>query len=113
MISELLYAEYVQHASLDPFRMQLLVDNAKAGRVVGARGQTITMLKSKSGVVHINMSKDPEVITAVFSPLNVSFLDLCGSGSNVSTGAVVRAAAAGDIGGGLPDVHQKVPVHPS
>jgi hypothetical protein len=71
MILELLYAEYAQHASLDPFRMQLLVENTKAGRVVGAKGQTITMLKSKSGVVHINMSKDPEVIPDTMAFLSV------------------------------------------
>lgn len=61
MISEMIYAEYVQRASLELFRMQLLVENTKAGRIVGPRGQTISMLKNKSGVAHLNMSKDPEV----------------------------------------------------
>jgi len=65
MVSELAHQVYSQTAPTENFSIQLLLENGKAGRVVGQKGVMIQNLKAKSGAVQMKMQKDIKDISGV------------------------------------------------
>jgi len=65
MVSELVHQAFSQSAPTENFSIQLLLEDGKAGRVVGQKGAMIQNLKAKSGAVQIKMQKDIKDISGV------------------------------------------------
>ena len=72
MVSENLYQHHLQiMMSPQSFIMQLLVDNQKAGRIIGPSGTNIHALKSRTGATQLRLQKDVKV-----SILNVFAIEI-------------------------------------
>jgi hypothetical protein len=78
LLSDLLYSNHMHSTPSEPFTFHVMIDHAKAGRVVGPKvgtmlpvsltsssssrqGSNIQALKSRSGATQVRVVKDPEV----------------------------------------------------
>lgn len=63
LVTELLHNIYTQaNAFSETFAVHHLIEHARAGKVVGAKGSNINAMKTKSGCVQIKIMKDPIIV---------------------------------------------------
>lgn len=65
MVSELMHQAYVNSIPNENFSIRLLLEHAKAGRVVGKQGANIQTIKFKSGAANVRMQKEPQEFSGV------------------------------------------------
>lgn len=59
MVVEVLYEPHVQGLASGTFHLEMLIDNQRAGRILGPKGLTVTTLKSECGCSVVRLMKDP------------------------------------------------------
>lgn len=60
LVSDILYSNHMHSNPTENFTFHVMIEHAKAGRVVGPKGSNIQALKSRSGATQVRVVKDPE-----------------------------------------------------